>query len=369
MKIGSKARPEGAFLALLGSLSLILSLATPALAEMPPDPPHFFNGAVTIGADPAPQGTMVSARVDGGEVASTTVDADGNYQLYVSASSGDIVDFYVAGVWADSHPWEKGRVTLLNLAIGDIIPPTVSIDPVISPTHVPTQTLSGTMEEGATVALTADTDAIFGDVTYPTPTTWTAEVTLVEGPNVITATATDAAGNRGTAEVTIVYQPEVAVELSMVLQGGARPPEGWEIPVTINFFQPGADVLEDTPIKSLTVTTVKVEDRAVAQVSIAPGTYDITVASETTLINVRRNVEIAAPALGVDMGTLLEGNANGDHLINMMDFSILAGSFGKAEGDEAFDKRADFDRNGIVNIADFSLLAGNFMSRSPVEIP
>ncbi|MCL0095651.1 cohesin domain-containing protein [Dehalococcoidia bacterium] len=179
------------------------------------------------------------------------------------------------------------------------------------------------------------------------------------------------------ANATVEISPKVPVDISMVLQGGARPDEGWEIPVTINFFQPGADVLADTPVKSLTVTTVKVEDRAVAQVRIAPGTYDVTVASETTLINVRRNVDIPPPVVlivdpptpVVDMGTLLEGNANGDHVINIADFSILAGSFGKAEGDEAFDRRADFDRNGIVNIADFSLLAGNFMKTSPVEIP
>ncbi|MCL0069866.1 hypothetical protein M1N85_04100 [Dehalococcoidia bacterium] len=164
--------------------------------------------------------------------------------------------------------------------------------------------------------------------------------------------------------------PTVQVDLSMVLQGGARPPEGWKIPVTINFFEPGAAVLVDTPIKSFTVTTAKVEDRAVAQVSIAPGTYDVTVASETTLINVRRNVYIPriAPPV-VDMGTLLEGNADGDLEIDILDFSILAGSFGRQAGGEAFDKRADFDRNGIVNIFDFGLLAGNFMKTSPVEIP
>ncbi|MCL0048335.1 hypothetical protein M1N20_02665 [Dehalococcoidia bacterium] len=163
--------------------------------------------------------------------------------------------------------------------------------------------------------------------------------------------------------------PTVQVDLSMVLQGGDRPPEGWKIPVTINFFEPGAAVLVDTPLRSFTVTTAKVDGRAVAQVSIAPGTYDVTVASETTLINVRRNVEIAAPDLVVDMGTLLEGNANGDQVINMIDFSILAGSFGRHEGDVDFTKGADFDRNGAINMIDFSLLAGNFGETSPVEVP
>lgn len=161
---------------------------------------------------------------------------------------------------------------------------------------------------------------------------------------------------------TVEVIPDAPVALSIALQGGTRPPEGWELPVTIKFFEPGADVLTDTPVKSLTVTTAKIGDMAVAQASILPGTYDITVAGDTTLISVRRNVDVG-PA--VDMGTLLEGNANGDHIINMIDFSILAGSFMKTQGDQTFDKRADFDRNGIVNMIDVSLLAANFMKKSP----
>ncbi|MCL0093042.1 hypothetical protein M1N92_05250, partial [Dehalococcoidia bacterium] len=120
MKIVSKTRPGagGAFLALLLALSLTLSLGTPALGTAPPPaPPHFFYGAVTIGDQPAPEGTVVSARVAGVEVASTTVDAYGEYELEVFDRPDDTIDFYVADVWAASYPWKWGGVTRLDLAI------------------------------------------------------------------------------------------------------------------------------------------------------------------------------------------------------------------------------------------------------------
>ncbi|MBT9165954.1 MAG: hypothetical protein DDT25_00617 [Chloroflexi bacterium] len=176
-------------------------------------------------------------------------------------------------------------------------------------------------------------------------------------------------GTHGDAAVEII--PGATVDISVVLQGGMRPdPKGWEVPITIKFFAPGADVLKDTPIAKFNTMTAKAEGRAISSVTgIIPDTYDITVVSQHTLMNLKRNVVISLPGTAVDMGTLLEGNANDDKIINISDFGILALSFMKTEGYEAFDERADFDRNGIVNISDFGLLAVNFMKTSPVEIP
>ncbi|MCL0099165.1 hypothetical protein M1O16_04975, partial [Dehalococcoidia bacterium] len=121
MKIGRKDKPKtgGAVRGLLLALCLILSLASPAFAVPPMPPiPHTFSGTVTIGDQPAPVGTVVSAWVGEEEVASTTVfDADGSYELSVSASPGDTIDFYVAGVWAADYQWELGGETPLDLAI------------------------------------------------------------------------------------------------------------------------------------------------------------------------------------------------------------------------------------------------------------
>jgi hypothetical protein len=158
----------------------------------------------------------------------------------------------------------------------------------------------------------------------------------------------------------------ITVSLSMVLQGGSRPDAGWVIPLTVKFFTPGANVLTAAPVYQFTPTTTKSGTTAVAQVAgITAGNYDITIVSAHTLINVKRNVAISAPGTSLDMGTLLEGNANDDNVLNIQDFGIMAASYGKSSGDAGYDPRADFDRNGRVNIADFGLLAANYGKSAP----
>ena len=152
------------------------------------------------------------------------------------------------------------------------------------------------------------------------------------------------------------------VDVSVVLQGGSRPDAGWAVPITIKFFTPGADVLNDSPVAQFDLTPTKPGSTAISSATpVASGTYDITAVSEHTLVNVRRDVAVSTPSTAVDMGTLLEGNVNNDSLVNISDFSGLAGSFMKSDGQAGYNAMADFDRNAIVNIADFGLLATNFM--------
>ncbi|MDH5781611.1 MAG: hypothetical protein OEZ07_03460 [Dehalococcoidia bacterium] len=148
-----------------------------------------------------------------------------------------------------------------------------------------------------------------------------------------------------------------------------RPDEGWVVPITIKFLSPGADVLSDSPVDEFIVTTTKSNGTATCQCTgVMPDTYDITAVSEHILMNVKRDVIISSPSTVVDMGTLLEGNANDDNIINISDFGILAVSFMKSEGEDGYDVRADFDRNGIINISDFGMLAVNFMKSSPILV-
>lgn len=96
--------------------------------------------------------------------------------------------------------------TAVTSIIYDVTAPTVSIDAVTTPASVNTQAISGTVESGASVTLTANTAASFGAVNYPTPETWDCTVSgLVEGSNIITAAAKDAAGNTATSTATISY--------------------------------------------------------------------------------------------------------------------------------------------------------------------
>jgi len=188
----------------------------------------------------------------------------------------------------------------------------------------------------------------------------------VDYPNGTIITYTyDTVGNRVS---TTVFISEATVDISVVLQGGSRPEEGWEVPITIKFFSTGADVMTDDPVYEFNLTTTKSDGTATCQCTVAPGTYDVTVVSEHTLINVKRNVVISTPSTAVDMGTLLEGNANDNIIINISDFGILAVSYMKMEGEPGYDARADFDRNGIINISDFGLLAVNYMKISPIDV-
>lgn len=87
--------------------------------------------------------------------------------------------------------------------IYDTTPPAFSINPVTSPTILPSQLISGTREANATVGVTCAT-ATVGALEYPTDTTWSTKLSgLTLGDNIIIATAADAAGNRATASALI----------------------------------------------------------------------------------------------------------------------------------------------------------------------
>ena len=160
------------------------------------------------------------------------------------------------------------------------------------------------------------------------------------------------------------------VYISVVLQGDDRPDAGWVVPLTVKFFSPGADVLNDTATYEFNVITTKSGNTAVCEAAgVAPGTYDVTAISEHTLMNVRRNVIISAPNSSVNIGALLEGNANQDNIVNLNDYAILSMCWLASESQAEYDSRTDFDRNGHINISDLSLLAASWLNCSPVEVP
>jgi hypothetical protein len=169
----------------------------------------------------------------------------------------------------------------------------------------------------------------------------------------------------------LTFTAGAVVDISTVLQGDGRPePEGWQVPVTVGFFAPDANVSVDTPIYEFNRTTSKSGGNAVCQVMVvSDGTYDMTVVSEHTLLNVKRDVVITSPSTSVDMGTLLEGNANDDEVVDMFDLDDVAASWLQSKGDAAYDAGADFDRNESVNFCDFALMAANWLRSSPIELP
>ena len=67
-----------------------------------------------------------------------------------------------------------------------------------------------------------------------------------------------------------------------------------------------------------------------------------------------------APQTNLEMGQMKAGDCNNDNVVTILDFNILKGTFGKAQGDPGYDDRADFTGDHTVTISDFNLLKGNF---------
>ena len=74
--------PIGKVVSILAGLMLLLILPTTILAAEPAQP-SVFGGTATLDGAPAPDGTPVSAVIDGTEVAATTV-ANGAYAFTIS---------------------------------------------------------------------------------------------------------------------------------------------------------------------------------------------------------------------------------------------------------------------------------------------
>ncbi|MDP3786412.1 MAG: Ig-like domain-containing protein [Candidatus Omnitrophota bacterium] len=83
-----------------------------------------------------------------------------------------------------------------TIILDTIAPATPTIYNLTSPTNINSQTITGTKSvDTASIIITCPT-ATVGNITYPTSTTWSCQLTnLTEGTNSITAKAVDAAGN------------------------------------------------------------------------------------------------------------------------------------------------------------------------------
>ncbi|MBU0953219.1 MAG: hypothetical protein KKA90_02225 [Nanoarchaeota archaeon] len=108
-----------------GLITFFVLMLTAASAAAIPGVPHQFYGAVQINGAPAPDGSLVVARIQGLDEAATTTSA-GTYGIaphifYVPDTEGDNdgkqIDFYVNGVFATSFTFVNGGTTTLDLSI------------------------------------------------------------------------------------------------------------------------------------------------------------------------------------------------------------------------------------------------------------
>jgi hypothetical protein len=103
--------------------------------------------------------------------------------------------------------------------------------------------------------------------------------------------------------------------------------------------------------------------------ALATGVYDYSVKNPQTLSNSDTGLAIGPGTTQADLGTLLEGDADGNNCITAVDFNILKNTFGKGVGQPGYDPRADFTGDDVIGTSDFTLLRNNFGACGGPPIP
>jgi hypothetical protein len=80
---------------------------------------------------------------------------------------------------------------------------------------------------------------------------------------------------------SVAFSDSITMSTTVVLQGGSRPdPNGWLLPVTVNYFTSGVNVMTGTPSFSFAGTTSKYGGSAIFLTSgVTSGNYDVTIDS------------------------------------------------------------------------------------------
>jgi thermitase len=149
--------------------------------------------------------------------------------------------------------------------------------------------------------------------------------------------------------------PNIQINGTVQLAGRPTAPNArWSIPLTLVIAPAGGNAVITT-----TVTTDTSGAFSYSATSLAPGSYDIWIKNDRSLA-LLQTVTLANGANTLTFGLLREGDANNDNVVSLTDFSVLAATFNRAQGDTGYDSRADFNLDTVVALTDFSLLASNF---------
>ncbi|MDH7489745.1 MAG: SdrD B-like domain-containing protein, partial [Anaerolineae bacterium] len=139
------------------------------------------------------------------------------------------------------------------------------------------------------------------------------------------------------------------------LQGRPTPPDPrWAVPVHVTVHRPG------DPIPAYQAHLDTDQSGNFLMENMQPGTYDVAVRNWHTLWSRVANVTLAPGINALNLGTLKEGDATQDNVVDVTDFARLKASFFKSKGEAGYDNLVDFNEDGTVDVTDFALLRSSF---------
>ncbi len=129
---------------LAGIMLFVINITTAGAQDAPPSQPSSFYGTVKVNGANVPDGTQLTALINGTQQASAatqTYQGESVYSIAVpNGNNGDTITFQVGGVDADqTGTWQLGASTVLNLTVSNApaATPTAAATPV-GPAPTPT---------------------------------------------------------------------------------------------------------------------------------------------------------------------------------------------------------------------------------------
>jgi large repetitive protein len=126
------------------------------------------------------------------------------------------------------------------------------------------------------------------------------------------------------------------------------------VPIEVDLYMTGNPV----PVRTFNATTNTNGQFTITGVPV--GTYNVKVKSTQTLARVKLAQALIAGGNTINFGMLLEGDANNDNYVDLLDFGTLLLSYNKILGNPGYDPRADFNGDNEVDLLDFGLLLLNY---------
>lgn len=157
-------------------------------------------------------------------------------------------------------------------------------------------------------------------------------------------------GEPKAATLNVTATPKVSGTVSLGDFVGSRT----SIPVTVQIRQPGTATVVESYTVSLSSTG------AYSFLTTQVGTFDIAFKASHWLRKVLKNVSISASGAAGVSPALVNGDANGDNAIDVLDFNKLSLAWRSTPGSPNWNPDADLNGDGTVDILDWNILSRNW---------
>lgn len=223
-----------------------------------------------------------------------------------------------------------------------------------------TVTLSGPAPTGgASVALSSSNPSVASVPATVTVPAGATQASFTVATSVVASTTDvriEASLGGGTASADLRVLPEQAIVGTGDLQDFSG--DRTLVDLTLEIRTPGTT----TVIQSLSFR-LNASGGFRVLANVAPGTYDLAIKGGTWLRKVLRNVAVGAGGVSGLSFSLLNGDCNGDNVINLADLNLISAAWRSQPGSSNWDPRADLNGDLRVNLLDRNIVSKNWRLR------